>query len=111
MFAEVGKRYTSLVVHVAVKLTYDLQSGGGRYGDLSLRQQRITQRMLNTLMVQPLRIELSLWTCGSDTEEPEALTADNGVFSAPLNEFVLLRGRISNMSCAYQSSSSTSLSF
>ncbi|PBK78204.1 hypothetical protein ARMSODRAFT_947080 [Armillaria solidipes] len=67
------------------------EMGGVRSGDLSLRQQRMTLSMLNTLRTETARIDMSLLTF-DELEVPHR----NGKYHTQANEFVHLRIKIKN---------------
>ncbi|KAJ3559110.1 hypothetical protein NM688_g536 [Phlebia brevispora] len=74
------------------------RSGGSRYGDLSLRRQRLTQRMLDALRVEPVRVEMSLCLYADAERRADSLSCEGGVYYPPLNEFVCLRVKLTNLS-------------
>ncbi|KAK0197056.1 TRAPP II complex [Armillaria mellea] len=78
--------YFSHIMHVD-----DFKVGGIRSGDLSLRQQRMTLSMLNTLRTETARIDMSLLTF-EELEVPHR----NGKYHTQANEFVHLRIKIKN---------------
>ncbi|CAK5277407.1 unnamed protein product [Mycena citricolor] len=72
------------------------EAGGTRAGDLSLRQQRMTLPMLETLRTETASIHLSLHT----SESPMVEHGDK--YHPPYSEFVYLRIRVTNNSLTSQ---------
>ncbi|KAJ7155939.1 TRAPP II complex [Mycena crocata] len=72
------------------------EAGGTRSGDLSLRQQRMTLPMLETLRTETASIQMSLYRC----EESDKVTvgSNGGKYHPPPNEFVYLRTKVTNLS-------------
>lgn len=76
------------------------QAGGSRLGDLSLRQQRLTQPMLRALRTETTRVQMDLLQYDSDDEEQEPTIVHRRggkVYTQP-NEFAHLRIRVTNLS-------------
>lgn len=86
-----GKRYACVDNLLLIHYVDDFQMGGTRSGDLSLRQQRMTLSMLNTLRTETVRINMSLLTF-DELEVPHR----NGKYHTQANEFVHLRIKIKN---------------
>lgn len=74
------------------------QTGGSRFGDLSLRQQRLTLPMLNVLQVEDVRVQLSICTY-NDAKEPTNVDNSGASYFPPLDEFVYLHTKVTNLSC------------
>ncbi|PSR74153.1 hypothetical protein PHLCEN_2v10109 [Hermanssonia centrifuga] len=74
------------------------ESGGTRTGDLSLRNQRMTQRMVEVLRTEIARIQLSLWHYKDDGSEPSLVPCSGDIYTPPLNDFVYLRAKVMNLS-------------
>ncbi|KAH8106969.1 TRAPP II complex [Cristinia sonorae] len=76
------------------------ETGGSRSGNLSLRQQRMTQLMLKVLRTEETRVDLSLYEVDEDRpDEPPQLTDFRGGRWLPKpNSFVYLRTKITNLS-------------
>lgn len=79
---------------------YLFQPGTGRTGELSLRQQRLTLPMLETLRLEDLTIQLSI--------VPDDAEVDLGIkllggsrYRVPSNEFVHLKITVRNLSCEF----------
>jgi hypothetical protein len=80
------------------------KAGGTRSGELSLRQQRMTMPMLETLRIETARVHLSLVRYSqSDVEEVVPLHP-TGKYCPKPNEFVSLRLKATNMSRKYLAS-------
>lgn len=75
----------------------DPQTGGMRSGDLSLRQQRMTLPMLETLRMETAQVHLSLAPC----DDTLPLLQHGGKYHPQPNEFVYLRMKITNLSGMY----------
>lgn len=77
-----------------------LQTGGTRHGGLSLRQQRMSQIMLELLRTETARVHMSLVQRDSDDLEAEAqpVLHENGKWMPDPNTFVYLRTLITNLS-------------
>ena len=89
-----------VVETVTVQLmTWIWQTGGTRTGELSLRQLRITQPMLNTLRMEEARLHFSLWQCRPSTDELEPVPLSAGIYQPQLNELSYLRIKVVNLSC------------
>ncbi|KAG6866933.1 hypothetical protein C0991_003849 [Blastosporella zonata] len=74
------------------------ETGGVRSGDLSLRQQRMTLPMLETLRLENAQVQLSLVTYPDSSPDDHPLVEREGKFYPPADEFVYLRTRITNTS-------------
>ncbi|GJE90813.1 TRAPP II complex [Phanerochaete sordida] len=74
------------------------ETGGTRTGELSLRQLRITQPMLNSTRVEQARLHLALWCHEESTDELKPIPTRAGVYQPPLNELVYLRTKVTNLS-------------
>ncbi|KAJ7219315.1 TRAPP II complex [Mycena pura] len=72
------------------------EAGGTRSGDLSLRQQRMTLPMLETLRTETASIHLSLHRRDGSESIPVAL--DVTKYYPPYCEFVYLRTKVTNLS-------------
>ncbi|KAF8212193.1 TRAPP II complex [Mycena galopus ATCC 62051] len=72
------------------------EAGGSRSGDLSLRQQRMTLPMLETLRTETASIALSLHRLEGSDKVPANST--NGKYHPPSSEFVYLRTKVTNLS-------------
>ncbi|CAE6527717.1 unnamed protein product [Rhizoctonia solani] len=72
------------------------EPGTGRTGEVSLRQQRLTLPMLETLRLEDINIQLSV---APDNAEDGSEIKSSGVntFRVPLNEFVRIRTDIRNL--------------
>lgn len=71
-----------------------LQAGGTRYGDLSLRQQRLTLTMLKTLRTEKAGIQLSLMRSGNPGKPIEQSA---GKYHPPCSEPVYLHIKVTNL--------------
>ncbi|KAE9396079.1 hypothetical protein BT96DRAFT_1041682 [Gymnopus androsaceus JB14] len=71
------------------------EAGGTRYGDLSLRQQRLTLTMLDTLRTEKAGILLSLVRAGASTDSPVKQVA--GKYHPPCSELVYIRIKVTNL--------------
>ncbi|EJD06035.1 Trs120-domain-containing protein [Fomitiporia mediterranea MF3/22] len=69
------------------------EAAGSRTGELSLRQQRFTQPMLNTLRMDDIRVSLSL----SDIQGSESSTHGRGTYVASPNEYVVVTATVQNL--------------
>lgn len=98
MSAGGGKRYVEYLV-TRLRRSQATQNGGIRTGELSLRQQRMTQPMLNALRLELARLHLSLWRDDPTTEQRKEIPYAAGAFRPPLNELVYLRAKITNLDC------------
>ncbi|GLB34932.1 putative transport protein Trs120 or TRAPPC9, TRAPP II complex subunit [Lyophyllum shimeji] len=74
------------------------ETGGVRFGDLSLRQQRMTLPMLETLRLETARVQISLVAYDDSVPSSRPLVERDGKFYPPANEFVYLRTKITNTS-------------
>ncbi|KDQ60798.1 hypothetical protein JAAARDRAFT_31778 [Jaapia argillacea MUCL 33604] len=72
------------------------EGGGTRCGDLSLRQQRMTLPMLETLRIESARVKMSLHQ-SINVGESEVDHGESGYFP-PAGEFLYLLTRITNLS-------------
>ncbi|KAJ7235474.1 TRAPP II complex [Mycena haematopus] len=72
------------------------EAGGSRSGDLSLRQQRMTLPMLETLRTETA----SILMCLHRQEGPDKIpvTSAGGKYHPPSSEFVYLRTKVTNLS-------------
>lgn len=81
------------------------EAAGSRTGELSLRQQRFTQPMLNALRMDDIRVSLSLINLSDGDED----AAQSGVISAGRtysttpNDYVTVKARVQNLTreCLY----------
>ncbi|KAG6909694.1 hypothetical protein DXG01_015895 [Tephrocybe rancida] len=73
------------------------ETGGVRSGDLSLRQQRMTLPMLETLRLENAQVQLSLVAYSSDP-----LREHEGRFYPPADEFVYLRQVFTSVAASSQ---------
>ncbi|KAG6814362.1 hypothetical protein H0H92_010948 [Tricholoma furcatifolium] len=78
------------------------ETGGVRSGHLSLRQQRMTLPMLETLRLEKAKVQLSLLTYTNPLSDDGGLVEHEGKFYPPIDEFVYLRTRITNASPSSQ---------
>lgn len=79
---------------------HGFQAGGIRSGNLSLRQQRMTLSMLETLRTESTRVTMSLVRYNDDDPPTEQAIPRIGGKYIPLpNEFVYLRTHVINLSC------------
>lgn len=72
------------------------EPGTGRTGELSLRQQRLTLPMLETLRLEDITVQLSV-APNSPEDEVEIKSHGSNTYYVPLNEFVHLRTEIQNL--------------
>ncbi|KAJ7449836.1 TRAPP II complex [Mycena latifolia] len=72
------------------------EAGGTRSGDLSLRQQRMTLPMLETLRTETASIHMSLH-CNQDLEGTSVILNGGRYYPHP-NEFVYMRTKVTNFS-------------
>ncbi|KAJ7709879.1 TRAPP II complex [Mycena rosella] len=72
------------------------EAGGTRSGDLSLRQQRMTLPMLETLRTETASIHMSLHR--DEGSEKTPVTVNGGRSYPPPSEFVYLRTKVTNLS-------------
>ncbi|KAJ4469401.1 transport protein Trs120 or TRAPPC9 TRAPP II complex subunit-domain-containing protein [Lentinula edodes] len=70
------------------------EAGGTRYGDLSLRQQRLTLTMLKTLRTEKAGIQLSLMRSGNPGKPIEQ---NAGKYHPPCSEPVYLHIKVTNL--------------
>ncbi|KAK7054867.1 hypothetical protein VNI00_003330 [Paramarasmius palmivorus] len=69
------------------------EANGNRFGDLSLRQQRLSMNMLDLLRTETTLLVMSL----VDTAAPDtAIAQHNGRYHPPVNQMLQLRTRITN---------------
>lgn len=80
---------------VSFNLVLLLQAGGTRYGDLSLRQQRLTLTMLDTLRTEKAGILLSLVRSRESTET--FIMQEAGKYHPPCSELVYLHIQVTNL--------------
>jgi len=76
------------------------EPGGTRFGELSLRQQRLTRPMLDALHTDAVRVSMGLVQYEDDNTSGEGnalLPAKNGKVAALANKFLYLRARVTNM--------------
>ncbi|KAG5645221.1 hypothetical protein DXG03_006638 [Asterophora parasitica] len=78
------------------------ETGGVRSGDLSLRQQRMTLPMLETLRLENAQVQMSLVTYEGDATADRTLEERDGKYYPPADEFVYLRTRVTNTSSSSQ---------
>ncbi|KAJ7097903.1 TRAPP II complex [Mycena belliarum] len=71
------------------------EAGGTRSGDLSLRQQRMTLPMLETLRTETASIQMSLY---SDIASQKTPHISDGKYYPQASEFVYLRTKVTNLS-------------
>lgn len=76
------------------------QPGTGRTGELSLRQQRLTLPMLETLRLEDLTIQLSIVPDDAEVDLGIKLLGGNR-YRVPSNEFVHLKITVQNLSCEF----------
>ncbi|KZT67733.1 hypothetical protein DAEQUDRAFT_792472 [Daedalea quercina L-15889] len=74
------------------------ETGGMRSGELSLRQQRMTQPMLEALRTETARVQMSLIRYEDGKAIPIAVDPSGSKYLPPPNEFVCLRTRVINLS-------------
>ncbi|KAI0306435.1 TRAPP II complex [Multifurca ochricompacta] len=75
------------------------EAGGTRSGELSLRQQRITLPMLDTLRTETVRIQLDLFRRDGETGEGRSpILRKGGTYYPAPYDFIYLRARIANLS-------------
>ncbi|CCM02371.1 uncharacterized protein FIBRA_04466 [Fibroporia radiculosa] len=75
------------------------ESGGTRTGTLSLRQQRMTLPMLETLRTETVRVQMSLFYRDEDgVSKDVAVDPTRSKYFASPNEFMYLRIKVVNMS-------------
>ncbi|EAU88629.2 hypothetical protein CC1G_12021 [Coprinopsis cinerea okayama7 len=70
------------------------ETGGIRKGELSLRSQRMTLHMLETLRLEAARVQLSLVSATGD----EPITKSGGKYEPTANEFISLCVKVQNIS-------------
>ncbi|KAJ7046805.1 TRAPP II complex [Mycena alexandri] len=76
------------------------EAGGSRSGDLSLRQQRMSLPMLETLRTETASIQMTLHRQEGDDKVP--CTVTGGKFYPQSSEFVYLRTKVTNLSLTSQ---------
>lgn len=81
---------------LVIQATY--QSGGIRSGDLSLRQQRMTLPMLETIRMENTRVHMSLVSYSNPSKGDEPIIHRGGKYYPPADEFVYLRTKVTNLS-------------
>jgi hypothetical protein len=74
------------------------QTGGIRSGELSLRQQRMTQPMVETLRMEKAQIHMSLVSYDTSHDTHKSVNCFGGRYYPPPQEFVYLRTKITNLS-------------
>ncbi|KAF9464726.1 TRAPP II complex [Collybia nuda] len=74
------------------------ESGGIRSGNLSLRQQRMTSPMLDTIRMTKSRIDMSLVSYSNSSTEDTPITYRSGKYYPRTDEFVYLRIKVTNLS-------------
>ncbi|KAK7467129.1 hypothetical protein VKT23_004188 [Stygiomarasmius scandens] len=74
------------------------EAGGTRFGDLSLRRQRMTLTMLDTLRTESAMLRLSLVRHDEKTPHPITVPCRNGKYYAPATEIVHLVIKVTNLS-------------
>ncbi|KAG6850996.1 hypothetical protein H0H93_004483 [Arthromyces matolae] len=74
------------------------ETGGVRSGELSLRQQRMTLPMLETLRLEHAWVQMSLTAYEHPSVEGRPVNEHEGKFYPPADEFVYLRVKITNTS-------------
>jgi hypothetical protein len=79
-------------------LTYCWQVGGTRTGDLSLRQQRMTLPMLETIRTETARVTMSLVEYDDSGLIEKAIIQKGGKYLPRPNEFVYVQTRVINLS-------------
>ncbi|KAF8844938.1 hypothetical protein BDN67DRAFT_942470 [Paxillus ammoniavirescens] len=72
------------------------EANGSRCGDLSLRQQRMTIHMLNTLQTDVARIDLSLVQYAPDDDSPTIIKRRGGKFVVESNTMVNAMAKVTN---------------
>ncbi|KAJ3779456.1 TRAPP II complex, partial [Lentinula aff. detonsa] len=70
------------------------EAGGTRYGNLSLRQQRLTLTMLETIRTERAGIQMSFVRSGDSTEPIEHRA---GKYHPPCSELVYVRIKVTNL--------------
>ncbi|KAF8077925.1 TRAPP II complex [Lyophyllum atratum] len=75
---------------------------GVRSGDLSLRQQRMTLPMLETLRLENAQVQMSLVAYDDSLPTHHPLAERDGKFYPPADQFVYLRTKITNTSPSSQ---------
>ncbi|KAF9075275.1 TRAPP II complex [Rhodocollybia butyracea] len=71
------------------------EAGGTRYGDLSLRQQRLTLTMLETLRTEKAGVQLSLMRSGDSKGIP--IEQRLGKYHPPCDELVYIQVKVTNL--------------
>ena len=80
-----------------------LQNNGTRRGALSLRQQRLSVRMLAALRLEATRVHMSLVSYEKGSTSTAIPTDQAGSrFLAPPDKFVYLRTKVINLAREYQ---------
>lgn len=74
------------------------QTGGIRSGELSLRQQRMTQPMVKTLRMEEARVHMSLVSYNPSHGTDKLVNYRGGKYYPAPQEFVYLRIKITNLS-------------
>lgn len=81
----------SLYLGRRLELSNALQPGGTRHGHLSLRNQRLTSPMMETLKTDPIRVKLDLIPQAEDRADEKPIPAINGRIYARPTQFHTLR--------------------
>jgi hypothetical protein len=81
-------------------LIHNSQAGGTRSGDLSLRQQRMTLPMLETIRTETARVNMSLvrYDSSDQSSAEHKIIHKGGKYMPRPNEFVYLRTQVINLS-------------
>ncbi|RDB21392.1 hypothetical protein Hypma_011623 [Hypsizygus marmoreus] len=74
------------------------ETGGIRSGELSLRQQRMTLPMLETLRMENALVQMSLVSYEGSSSAEKLVSQHEGKFYPHADEFVCLRTKITNLS-------------
>jgi len=74
------------------------QTGGTRSGELSLRQQRMTQPMVETLRMEKARVHMSLVSYDSSRRTHQSVKYFGEKYYPPPQEFVYLQIKVTNLS-------------
>ena len=82
-------------------MSLPLKTGGMRSGDLSLRQQRMTQPMLEALRTETARVQMSLVRYEDGVATPVPVDPSGSKYLPPPNEFIYLRTKVTNLSREY----------
>ncbi|TFY64017.1 hypothetical protein EVJ58_g2901 [Rhodofomes roseus] len=76
------------------------ETGGMRSGELSLRQQRMTQPMLEALRTETARVQMSLVRYEDEVAMPVDVDPSGSKYLPPPNEFVYMRTKVTNLAPA-----------